>query len=95
MPNNNIFRPPYGKISPLQIKYLKKKYKIILWDVLGWDFLSNTTPKKIKENVLKNTTSGSIIVLHNNRKSAQNIKIVLKEIIKELKQKKFLFATTW
>lgn len=95
MPNNNIFRPPYGKISPLQIKYLKKRYKIILWDVLGWDFLLNTTPKKIKENILKNTTAGSIIVLHNNNKSAQNIKIVLKEIIIELKQKKFLFATTW
>ena len=95
MPNNKLFRPPYGKISPLQIKYLKNKYKLILWDVLSWDFLLNNTPKKIKENVLKNTTTGSIIVLHNNKKSAKNIKLVLKEIIVELKQEKFLFSTTW
>ena len=30
---NKLFRPPYGKISPLQISHLKKNYKIILWDV--------------------------------------------------------------
>jgi peptidoglycan/xylan/chitin deacetylase (PgdA/CDA1 family) len=52
MPENTLFRPPYGKISPLQIKELRKSYKIILWDVLSWDFSQNITTKKIQENVL-------------------------------------------
>ena len=95
IPNNKLFRPPYGKISPLQIRHLKKKYKIILWDVLSWDFSLNITPKKIKENILKNTVSGSILVIHNNQKSFNNLKSILKETIQELKQKGFLFSTTW
>lgn len=95
MPDNKLFRPPYGKISPSQIRCLKKKYKIVLWDVLSWDFYINSSPKKIKENVLKNTLPGSIIVFHNNQKSIKNLKPILKETIRELKQKGFSFATTW
>ena len=95
IPENKLFRPPYGKISPLQIRHLKKKYKIILWDVLSWDFSLNITPKKIKENVLKNTVSGSILVFHNNQKSFKNLNPILKEIIQALKEKGFSFSTTW
>ena len=95
MPKNKLFRPPYGKISPLQIRHLKKQYKIILWDVLSWDFSLNITPKKIKSNVLKNTTSGSIVVFHNNHKSFKNLSSILQETIQELKQKGFSFSATW
>ena len=55
MPKNKLFRPPYGKISALQIRRLKKKYKIILWDVLSWDFSLSIAPNKVKKNVMKNT----------------------------------------
>ena len=92
---NKLFRPPYGKISPLQISHLKKNYKIILWDVLSWDFSLYNTPKKVKESVLKKTVSGSIIVFHNNKKSFKNLQSILKETIQELKQKGFSFSTTW
>ena len=95
IPENKLFRPPYGKISLMQIRSLKKKYKIILWDILSCDFDLNIKPKKVKENVLKNTASGSILVFHNNQKSFQNLKPILKETIQELKQKGFLFSTTW
>ena len=95
MPKNKLFRPPYGKISALQIRRLKKKYKIILWDVLSWDFSLSIAPKKVKKNVMKNTKQGSIIVFHNNQKSFRNLTSILKETIQELKQKGFLFSTTW
>ena len=95
IPENKLFRPPYGKISPLQISHLKKNYKIILWDVLSWDFSLYNTPKKVKESVLKNTVSGSIIVFHNNKKSFKNLQPILNETIQELKQKGFSFSTTW
>ena len=95
MPTNKLFRPPYGKISPLQIKHLKYKYKIILWDVLSWDFSPKISSEKIQSNILENTKSGSIIVLHNNQYSIKKTKGILKETIQELKKKKFLFSTTW
>lgn len=94
MPQNKLFRPPYGKITTAQISLLKAKYKIILWDVLSWDFSKKTTPKSVKQNVLKNTRNGSIIVFHNNQKSFRNLR-VLEEIIQELKKQGFRFSTTW
>ena len=94
MPQNKLFRPPYGKITTAQISLLKEKYKIILWDVLSWDFSKKTTPKSVKKNVLKNTRNGSIIVFHNNQKSFRNLR-VLKETIQELKKQGFRFSTTW
>ena len=68
MPQNKLIRPPYGKITKAQIALLKRKYKIILWDVLSWDFQQKQAQKEYKKN-LKNTKEGSIIVLHNNQKS--------------------------
>jgi len=94
MPNNKLFRPPYGRISPTQIRHLKKKYKLILWDVLSWDF-SLAKPERIKAHILKKTISGSILVFHNNKKSVSNLQHILKETIKDLKQKRFLFSTSW
>ena len=95
MPKNELFRPPYGKITKAQIALLKEKYKIILWDVLSWDFQQNTSPKRVQENILKNTKEGSIIVLHNNKKSYKNLHPILKGTIQKLKEKGYLFSTTW
>ena len=93
--NSNIFRPPYGKISPIQLRTLKKKFKIIMWDVLSWDFKKNISSEKIYNNVINNTKKGSIIVFHNNIKSYQTIKRNLEKILVKLKEEGYSFSTTW
>lgn len=95
MPNNKLYRPPYGKITKAQITLLKEKYKIILWDVLSWDFQQNTSPERVQGNILKNTKEGSIIVLHNNQKSHKNLFPILEDTIQKLKEKGFSFSATW
>jgi peptidoglycan/xylan/chitin deacetylase (PgdA/CDA1 family) len=95
MPNNKLFRPPYGKITKAQITELKEKYQIILWDILSYDFKQNTSPKKVQENIITNSTAGSIIVMHNNQKSFKNLQTILKDTIQELKAKGYNFSTTW
>jgi peptidoglycan/xylan/chitin deacetylase (PgdA/CDA1 family) len=95
MPNNKLFRPPYGKITKAQITALKEKYQIILWDILSYDFKQNTSPKKVQENIITNSTAGSIIVMHNNQKSFKNLQTILKDTIQELKAKGYNFSTTW
>lgn len=95
MPKNILFRPPYGKITFSQSSVLKKKYKIILWDILSYDFSSKISPQKVKRNIINNTNAGSIIVLHNNKKSFNNLRIILLETIKDLKKKEFVFSTIW
>lgn len=91
LPYTSLFRPPYGKIYPWQIMRLRKEYKIIMWDILSYDFKSNMTKKKLKSNVLENVGNGSIIVFHDNKKSEKILKDSLKEILIELKNKGFEF----
>jgi peptidoglycan/xylan/chitin deacetylase (PgdA/CDA1 family) len=93
--NSNIFRPPYGKISPIQLRTLKKKFKIIMWDVLSWDFKKNISSEKIYNNVINNTKKGSIIVFHNNIKSYQTITRNLEKILVKLIEEGYSFSTTW
>ena len=95
IPNNKLFRPPYDKITKAQISTLKERYKIILWDVLSYDFKHNISSERLKENIIKNTTAGSIIVMHNSQKSFKNLKPILQRTIQLLKLKGYNFSTTW
>ena len=89
--NSDLFRPPYGRIKMSQIKHLKKHYKIVMWDVLSWDFDENTCSKECFKNIVKNTSSGSIIVLHENEKSYKKVKEVLPKILNYFSSKGFTF----
>ena len=95
MPENKLFRPPYGKIRPDQIKKIIKNYRIIMWDIMSWDFKKNKSPNVIKKNVLNNISNGSIIVFHNNTKSFNCLSVVLEDIISEMISKGFSFSATW
>ena len=94
MPKNQLFRPPFGKISPLQIRKLKKKYKIIMWDILSYDFLEKDE-NIFRKNILNNIEDGSIVVFHNNQKSYEILKKELKDIICGLKKKGYIFSNAW
>jgi peptidoglycan/xylan/chitin deacetylase (PgdA/CDA1 family) len=89
----NLFRPPYGKIKPSQSRILRKLgYKIIMWDILSYDFDQTITPEKCLDNVLKNVVNGSIIVFHDNVKAKQNLKYTLPKTLAFLKEKGFVCA---
>ena len=72
--NSTLFRPPYGRITPKQIRQLKRTYTIVMWDVLSWDFRQKTAPEKCVRNVIKHSRPGSIIVFHDNKNAGENIK---------------------
>lgn len=86
----NLFRPPYGKIKSSQAKILRKMgYKIIMWDVISFDFDQTISREKCLENVLKNVESGSIIVFHDSKKAWHNLEYVLPKTLKFLNEKGF------
>jgi peptidoglycan/xylan/chitin deacetylase (PgdA/CDA1 family) len=87
----NLFRPPYGKIKPLQSKILRKQgYKIIMWDVISFDFDASISKEKCLENILKNVQSGSIIVFHDSIKAEKKLKYVLPKALEFFKQRGFV-----
>jgi peptidoglycan/xylan/chitin deacetylase (PgdA/CDA1 family) len=90
--NSKLFRPPYGKITPWQSYKLRKLgYKIIMWDVLSKDYDASISAEKCYENVIKNVSSGSIIVFHDSNKAKENILNSLEKAIETLKNKGFNF----
>lgn len=86
--NCNLFRPPYGKITPSQSKILRKLgYKIIMWDIISYDFDSRISSEKCLENVVDNVQSGSIIVFHDSKKGFQHLEFVLPRTLAFLSEK--------
>jgi peptidoglycan/xylan/chitin deacetylase (PgdA/CDA1 family) len=84
---SKLFRPPYGKIKPLQSRKLRKLgYKIIMWDVLSADYKKEISKEKCLENVLKNVESGSIIVFHDSIKAFTNLEYVLPKTLQFLSE---------
>jgi peptidoglycan/xylan/chitin deacetylase (PgdA/CDA1 family) len=86
----NLFRPPYGKIKKSQSIQLRKQgFKIIMWDIISYDFDQTTSKEQCLENVLKNIESGSIIVFHDSKKAWQNLEYVLPKTLQFLKENGF------
>jgi peptidoglycan/xylan/chitin deacetylase (PgdA/CDA1 family) len=87
-PITTLFRPPYGKLTSKQSKRLQKKgYKIIMWDVLSYDFDSTVSEEKCLQNVLKNIEKGSIVVFHDSLKAEKKLRFVLPKVLEFIKEK--------
>lgn len=88
------FRPPYGQIRPKQGKKLiAQGYKIIMWDVLSFDWDKNVSPKSCLNNVISNTTNGSIIVFHDSIKASKNMQYALPKVLKYFSEKEYCFKS--
>ncbi|HEX5172422.1 MAG TPA: polysaccharide deacetylase family protein [Cyclobacteriaceae bacterium] len=72
-----LFRPPYGRISRHQIKVLEANYKIVMWDVLSFDYSRTLSRESCLKNTLRAIRPGSIIVFHDSLKAERNMTYVL------------------
>ncbi len=88
----NLFRPPYGQITPKQGKQLiKSGYKIIMWDVLSFDWDKSVPKQTCLKNVIKNTTSGSVIVFHDSIKASKNMQYALPKVLEHFSKLGYCF----
>ena len=88
---SNLFRPPYGRITPTQIRMLKTKYKIVMWDLLPGDFNPKTSPEKCLKRIEKYTKSGSVVVFHDMKRNIGNLISILPRIIENSHDMTFIF----
>ncbi|HNB30109.1 MAG TPA: polysaccharide deacetylase family protein [Saprospiraceae bacterium] len=91
--NSSLFRPPYGRITPMQVRLLKNRYKIVMWDVLSGDFDPAIEPQDCLDNVIRNTRSGSIIVFHDSIKARKNLEYALPKILEHFCTKGYVFSS--
>lgn len=74
---SKLFRPPYGRITRPQVKTLKKRFSIVMWDVLSGDWKQDLNPEKCLLNVISNGRQGSIVVFHDSLKAEKNMLFAL------------------
>ncbi len=89
---SKLFRPPYGRISLSQIKLLSKKYSIIMWTILTYDYDKKVSREQCLSNSIKNTKSGSIVVFHDSLKSENNLLYALPLFLKYFLDKGYSFS---
>lgn len=90
---NNLFRPPYGQMKRGQYKALtEKNYKIILWDVISYDY-EDIQPETCTKNVIKNAGNGSIVLFHDSLKAEKNLKQALPAFMKHFSNLQYQFKS--
>ena len=67
-----LFRPPHGHMGWAQYITLKRRYRIVMWDLVTRDYSKKLRGPQVLANVLRYTRNGSIITFHDSLKSWQN-----------------------
>ena len=86
-----LFRPPHGILRYLQFMTLRKKFKIVFWDVVTRDYNRKLSGEDVLEIVRKYTRNGSIIVFHDSLKAEKNIRYALPKAIDYLMAEGYKF----
>jgi len=67
--SQNLFRPPYGRMRIRQYRQLILTFRVMLWDLMSYDFDRRFGKGKSLSVLRKKIRRGSIIVLHDKPES--------------------------
>lgn len=90
---STLYRPAYGMITPTQVKVLRQTYRIIMWDIMSYDFAWNTSPEKCLKNVIRNARPGSIIVFHDSLKASGKLLYALPRVLEYFGERGYAFKS--
>lgn len=90
---SHLFRPPHGWMRHSVYWWLKRRYKIVMWDVVTRDYSKWLTADDVVRNVKRYTRNGSIITFHDSLKSIDKLRTALPESLKWLKEQGYEFKT--
>ena len=79
-----LFRPPYGRITRSQAACLRRRFRVVMWDVLSADFDEALSGERCAANVLAHVRPGSIVVFHDSRKAEERLRVALPMVLQEL-----------
>ncbi len=83
-----LFRPPYGKLTRQQARAIQKAgYRIVMWDVISYDFDKTITKERCLKNVIRKMKEGSIIVFHDSLKAEQHLRYTLPKVLEVIKER--------
>ena len=90
---SKYFRPPHGWMRPAAYIWLKRKYKVVMWDVVTRDYSRLLTAEDVVNNIKTYTRNGSIITFHDSLKSIDKLQTALPESLEWLISQGYQFKT--
>ena len=91
--HSNLFRPPHGWMRHSVYYWIKKYYRVVMWDVVTRDYSNRLTAQDVVANVKEYTRNGSIITFHDSLKSIDKLQTALPESLEWLKEQGYEFRT--
>ena len=88
---SNLFRPPYGRITPAQIKHLLPNYRIVMWDILTRDYEQNLDTNEALRVLFSKIKPGAIVVFHDSEKAQHNLRVLLPALLEHFTAKGYQF----
>lgn len=86
------FRPPYGSLTRSQATAIRRKHRIVLWDVLSRDYDTRLDGERCARNVIAHAEPGSIVVFHDSRKAEPRLRVALPAVLDHFSGRGFHFA---
>jgi peptidoglycan/xylan/chitin deacetylase (PgdA/CDA1 family) len=84
-----LFRPPYGRMTLSQAIFLRKKYTLVMWNWLSYDY-DLAVPVELILKKARMIRKGDIVVFHDNVKSFERLKQILPEFLAVLNEKQLI-----
>lgn len=87
-----LFRPPYGQLTVRAYRQLRKKHRIVMWDVLSGDFDVNRSPEDVAYRTIRHIRPGSVVVFHDSLKAAPRMLPALEQVLEHFSLEGFSFV---
>ena len=84
---SELFRPPYARVTPAQMRAVAKRYKIVMWSIVSHDYNRRFSPQRVLHNVIDHIEPGSIVVFHDSDKAFRNMSYALKKTLEFIKER--------
>ena len=81
---SNLFRPPYARVTPSQLRAIAKRYKIVMWSVISRDYNRKISRERSLQEVLPHIKAGAIILFHDSEKSFANMSYALPKTLERI-----------
>lgn len=90
--DTTLFRPPHGWLRPAQARALKRRYRIVMYDLVTRDYSRRLDTARVVENVRRYARPGAVIVFHDSLKSWPRLQEALPEAIEWLIAQGYTFS---
>ena len=88
-----LFRPPHGWLRHRQYHFVKRHYRLVMWDLVTRDYSRRLNAEQVFANVCRYARPGSIITFHDSLRSRDKLVSALPRSIEWLLQQGYTFAT--